>query len=286
MLAASTAAQQKMPYAPAGDNLAAFQQMGAQMAQLLSQQMAPASVPTFPTEPPTKRDWIPLYIRHGNGSVNPRNDNMVVFEGPEAEQIIPRAVKLFSINATTRVKNIAASIAHTCRRCAAPVLLAVGEEPINLAVKGASIARDFLAQDQPAAIMDLAVQPEFRSEGGLYLILFKTAFGEELPRTIPALAGAEFLRSEEDDERGKTRLAQEGVVKCGKEVIDATDFLRVAHGSDPHIVAGAIAKKIRRSDSVDLLAIGGAAVNVAVKAIAYARMACHFPFFFFCPSHR
>lgn len=271
MLAATS---QNAPYMNPAMSLANLQQMGATMAQLAQLGQIATPAPPQQQESFSKRDWIALYLRHGNGSVNPRADNMVIFEGPQAEQIIPRAAKLFTISAQSNVKNIAGSIAHTCRRCAAPVLVAVGEAPINQAVKGASIARDFLAQDDNP-IMDLCVQPEFRSEGGMYLILFKTKIGAEMSRTVPALPDAEFvsMRSEEDEEKRGARIAaQEGIVKSGDTVIDATDFLRVAHGSDPHIVAGAIAKKIRRSDTVDLLAIGGAAVSVAVKAIAYARM--------------
>lgn len=49
-----------------------------------------------------------------------------------------------------------------------------------------------------------------------------------------------------------------------------SDHLRVASGSDPGRLAGAISHVVRRSGRVSMDAIGAAAVNQAVKAIATA----------------
>jgi stage V sporulation protein S len=47
--------------------------------------------------------------------------------------------------------------------------------------------------------------------------------------------------------------------------------LKVASSSNPSSVAGAIAAVMKESDSTEIFAIGGGAVNQAVKSIAIAR---------------
>lgn len=49
------------------------------------------------------------------------------------------------------------------------------------------------------------------------------------------------------------------------------DVLRVSSGSNPNAVAGAIASIIKKGEVAEMQAIGAAAVNQAVKAIAIAR---------------
>ena len=59
--------------------------------------------------------------------------------------------------------------------------------------------------------------------------------------------------------------------KRSSKVIPSTEDLKVAGTSDPNIVAGAIAGKIRGSSRVTLQAIGPSSVLHAVEAIAIAR---------------
>jgi stage V sporulation protein S len=47
--------------------------------------------------------------------------------------------------------------------------------------------------------------------------------------------------------------------------------LKVSAKSNPNALAGAIAAALRRRDGVELQAVGAAAINQAVKAIAIAR---------------
>lgn len=47
--------------------------------------------------------------------------------------------------------------------------------------------------------------------------------------------------------------------------------LKVASGSDPKSVAGAIANNIREKKQIEIIAMGPAAVNQTIKAIAIAR---------------
>ena len=49
------------------------------------------------------------------------------------------------------------------------------------------------------------------------------------------------------------------------------EMLKVSHSSRPQSVAGAIAAVVREQGSVELQAVGAAAVNQAIKAVAIAR---------------
>ena len=49
------------------------------------------------------------------------------------------------------------------------------------------------------------------------------------------------------------------------------DLLKVSAASKPKLVAGALAAVVREKGEVELQAVGAAAVNQAVKAIAIAR---------------
>lgn len=49
------------------------------------------------------------------------------------------------------------------------------------------------------------------------------------------------------------------------------DLLKVSANSNPNSVAGAIASILKKHDFVEIQAVGAAAVNQAVKAIAVAR---------------
>ena len=49
------------------------------------------------------------------------------------------------------------------------------------------------------------------------------------------------------------------------------ELLKVSSQSKPKLVAGAIAAVVRESSSVEIQAIGAAAINQAVKSIAVAR---------------
>ncbi|MFW5985060.1 MAG: stage V sporulation protein S [Halanaerobiaceae bacterium] len=49
------------------------------------------------------------------------------------------------------------------------------------------------------------------------------------------------------------------------------EVLKVASGSDPNSVAGALAGVLRDNGSAELQAVGAGAINQAVKAVAIAR---------------
>jgi stage V sporulation protein S len=214
-----------------------------------------------------KREWVPFYERHHNANISPRPNNEIIFEGPGAEPIIPRALRLFTISSASNVKSVAGSIAHTSRRGGPPVLLVDGEGPVNQCIKGLAIARTYLAQDEVPSI-DLQAQVELRQGGGIHCMLFKVPLADPQPRSVPCLEGAEA----KDPRQSEPKRASGGMQATSDEGHDLTPYLKVAQNSDDKVVAGAIAKKTRRGEEVDLLAIGGAAVNVAVRALYYARL--------------
>lgn len=94
----------------------------------------------------------------------------------------------------------------------------------------------------------------------------KTGFvGDEQANVDAATSGKEGS----GDGAGFKRSKQQKITD--DDGSDGHKFLRVAQTSDPFVVAGAIAKKIRRGGNVELLAIGGISVAQTVRAIAASR---------------
>ena len=132
-------------------------------------------------------------------------------------------------------KTIASSISQALRTGdLGPTLLCTGMSSINQAVKSAAIARSFLTENQ----IDFSIGAEYRDESksSVSLVLYKQPL--------------------------RTKVA----------VVEEADQLRVASQSDPNIVAGSIAGKVRAGERVSIISIGPASVAQTIKAIIRARM--------------
>jgi len=141
--------------------------------------------------------------------------------------------KWLKISAKSNVKNVAGSISHTSRAGESPTLMATGRESVNQAVKSLAIARGYLEDNR----LDLSCYPEFRNEEkeALSFVLTKSA------------------------------------LRKNKVAIDEGAELRVAAGSEPNVVAGSIAGKVRSGDRVSIVCLGAASINQTVKSIIIAR---------------
>eukprot|EP01024_Parvocaulis_polyphysoides_P051840 TRINITY_DN5112_c1_g1_i1.p1 TRINITY_DN5112_c1_g1~~TRINITY_DN5112_c1_g1_i1.p1 ORF type:complete len:260 (-),score=47.70 TRINITY_DN5112_c1_g1_i1:289-1068(-) len=117
-----------------------------------------------------------------------------------------------------------------------PTMLAIGHGPINQMAKAIAIARGRLQDDE----LDLVCQPAFRERDR------KDSLAVYLAK------------------RSKLSLRRSSSEKVGQ--------LSVASGSNPSMVAGAIAQRTRQSESVQLNAIGVDAVANAMVALCFARL--------------
>ena len=139
--------------------------------------------------------------------------------------------RFVKVGGESNPKAVAGAIAHQTRAGQPPVILASGSHSINQSIKAIAICRGYLQDDG----VDISAQPEFRESHG-------TAVSFDIEKS-----------------------------KRISKVIPSTEDLKVAGTSDPNIVAGAIAGKIRGSSRVTLQAIGPSSVLHAVEAIAIAR---------------
>jgi len=105
---------------------------------------------------------------------------------------------------------------------------------VNQAVKALAIARGYLDNEKDR--VDVSCYPEFRNEE-------KEAVSFVLTKSI--------LRK--------------------KPTIDEGSELRVAASSEPTVVAGSIAGKVRSGDRVSVVCLGAASVNQTIKSIIIAR---------------
>jgi len=139
------------------------------------------------------------------------------------------------------VKNVAGGISHTSRAGESPTLMATGRESVNQAVKAIAIARGYLEENK----LDLSCYPEFRKE-----------------------EGRERERSSTD---AVTFVLTKSALRSSKAAIDESSELRVAQGSEPSVVAGSIAGKVRSGDRVSIVCLGAGSVHQTVKSIVIAR---------------
>jgi len=144
--------------------------------------------------------------------------------------------RMLSVAASSNVKSLAGSIAHTSRGINPPILQAVGATSLNQAVKAIAVARTFLEADD----IDLEVEV-LRIHDNVIRNLMQLKLSKK-PRA--ALAGIK------DD------------------LID----LRCAATTETVALAGAIANNIRESSKVRVTAIGPNPVFRAVDAIVKARL--------------
>lgn len=224
-------------------------------------------------QPPNKFAFV--YERYGNCNITRDPDHTITFESTDLSDVIPLAKQMFKVGAHSNVKSVAGSIAHTCRRGTTPVVLAAGDKALNQAIKGIAIARSYLEEDSK---YDIEMQPEFRSQGGMYLFLAKYLRGTKKERCV----GSELLsdskrrkqdidNSSDDEDHRHIQNKKDPKLQGRMGNIDVSQHLRVARHSDPYVVAGAIAKKVRRGEEVNMLCIGGLSVSASVQALCHSR---------------
>ena len=101
----------------------------------------------------------------------------------------------------------------------------------------------------------------------MYLIVSKyLRDGPPPPRAVDPSHFASSRQKKKDDDSSETAKIRDDEKLQGKKGdIDVSDHLRVARNSDPFVVAGAIAKKVRRGETVAMLCIGGLSVSISVQ---------------------
>jgi len=141
--------------------------------------------------------------------------------------------RILKVSAKSNPKNVAGSISHTSRSGDSPTVMATGAVSMNQAIKAIAIARGYLEDNK----LDLTVRPEFRNEerGALSFVLIK------------------------------------GPTRRNTQQQEDQQELRVAQSSEPSVVAGSIAKKVRAGERVTVVAIGAGSVSQTVRAITIAR---------------
>ena len=147
----------------------------------------------------------------------------------------PSGERTLKVSSTTVPKKLAGSIVLVCEGGEAPMLLPLGAQCVNQAVKAIAIARRDLA-DADA------------SDGPTFLSCF------------PDFRG---------DDRRSVSMQCDKETKAPWSTSDAD--LTVAAGTNPASAAGAIAGKIREGLKVGIRACGAEAVSNAVLAVAHAR---------------
>lgn len=153
--------------------------------------------------------------------------------GDEESRTLINCIK---VSAQSNVKPVAGKIAHSCRDGDPPAILTIGASCINQAIKAIAVARGYLSND----LLDVTFQPAFRDRD----------------RNRPSIALYLSTQSPARQSNG----------------FEETE-LPVSAASQPTVVAGALAARIREADKrVCLTAIGVDAVANAVLAIGNARL--------------
>jgi stage V sporulation protein SpoVS len=144
-------------------------------------------------------------------------------------------INCIKVSATSNVKPVAGKIAHSCRDGEPPAILTIGASCINQAIKAIAVARGYLSNDA----LDVSFQPAFRDRD----------------RNRPSIA---LYLSTQAPFRAS----------AGSEETE----LPVSSASQPTVVAGALAARVREGKRVCLTSIGVDAVANAVLAIGNARL--------------
>lgn len=190
------------------------------------------------------------------------------------------------VSAQSNPKGSAGSIAHTLRRGLNPTVMCTGQDSINQAVKALAIARSFLEEDK----LDLSVSPSYREQSSAKISLKVTSSqlvrkpstagaGTAAGATTGAGSGTSAGTSSTGTTGGSTSSSSTETKEASSssggssngQTIDVSHDLKVAHKSDPGVVAGAIAKKVRNSERPFITCIGASSVSKAVFAIITAR---------------
>ena len=140
--------------------------------------------------------------------------------------------RVLKVGARSEAKTVAGSIAHVTRAAGPPALLAMGSGPVNQAAKAVAIASRYLEQEARHLVC--------------------------LPRWRDAMRSRAVFELVTTDEPLQPR---EG---------GAAASITTAGGSNPSVVAGAVAGKLREGCCVTIKAIGADSVANAVYAIATA----------------
>ncbi|DBB18523.1 hypothetical protein WJX82_003096 [Trebouxia sp. C0006] len=154
-----------------------------------------------------------------------------------------------SLNSDPKV--VAGKIAHCSRSDCPPTVLAIGQGCLNQAIKAVAIARRFCMQPQTHNDMafDLSCQPAFRENSA------PARSTRDAPPSKPSLAL--YLAKRKPNTHSSSKPKME---------------MPVASATDPSIVAGALAARVREGAEVYLTAIGVDAVGNAMRAICFARL--------------
>jgi stage V sporulation protein SpoVS len=150
----------------------------------------------------------------------------------EADRVSRNSIK---VSATSNVKQVAGKIAHSVREGEPPAILTIGPSCINQAVKSIAIARGYLDADN----WDVSFQPAFRD------------------RDRSKASVALYLAKQRPAEINMTGQVEQLLVKGN---------------SQPSVVAGALAARVREQKTVCLTAIGVDAVTNAVLSVGNARL--------------
>jgi stage V sporulation protein SpoVS len=149
---------------------------------------------------------------------------------------LPGGPYFVKVSQTSQVKQVAGKVAHTCREGDAPAMLTIGPGCINQAAKAIAIARGYLAHDG----LDLTFQTAFRE-------------GAQDP-SKPSVA---------------LYLAKHPL---GFATTPNPLEMQVSAASQPTVVAGALAARVREGSVPALSAIGVDAVANCVLAVGHARL--------------
>ena len=175
---------------------------------------------------------------NSNNSSSRRSNNNSRGHGRYHQHNVFNNRREVKVSGDTNPKAAAGAIAHQTRAGQPPLVLASGSHSINQAIKAIAIARGYLKDEG----IDVSAFPEIRDSHG-------TAVCFDVCKR----------------KRNYKKLQQ------------ATDDLKIASGSDPNIVAGAIAGKLRTMGNgligtrICLQAIGPNCVLQAVSSISVAR---------------
>jgi stage V sporulation protein SpoVS len=140
--------------------------------------------------------------------------------------------------------------------------MGTGQVSVNQAIKAIAIARGYLDENK----IDLTVSPVFRNEE--YVVHPDTPYTPHTPYMLTRLNA--------NDECMYRRCAMsfmlhKSVLRSTKGSDEASTELRVAATSEPTVVAGSIAKKVRIGERVSVVSIGPGSVTQTIKAIVIAR---------------
>lgn len=152
------------------------------------------------------------------------------------EEVDPRLKDFIKVSSESNVKAVAGKISHSCRSGDPPGIMTIGARSINQAIKAIAISEKYLQQDG----FEVTFQPAFR----------------DADRNQPSIAL--YLAKQRTSNLRDT----------GDEDIE----LQVSSNSNPSVVAGALAARIREDKRACMTAIGVDAVANAVLAVGNTRL--------------